>query len=328
MGLYRLQATCHKRMYNMNAAITALTKANGISMKSGQADPALLSELAECHVGTGNYEKASGIYFILTSTLPQNMYYRISQAMMMYMMKEYDNAADVCRTILAKDSTSVAALNILAGSCMGLGDAESAEKHYRKLYACNPSDASTLIKLCRCMMNTGNSKDVIALTGRYLVNYDPEDTEIWKLYATGLYLIESYDESVKEFESILSAGASSYDVHYYLDLNYQKLSRPAAALEHFEKASGIDSSDVSLYYRMASALAETGNIRRSDQMLDKAYSLIQPDSTAMHNIFLAKVKNKVQTCPGSSCRIPAIFREILIRIFQLLHGSLPRQARA
>lgn len=92
-------------MYNMNAAITALTKANGISMKSGQADPALLSELAECHVGTGNYEKASGIYFILTSTLPQNMYYRISQAMMMYMMKEYDSAADVCRTILAKDST-------------------------------------------------------------------------------------------------------------------------------------------------------------------------------------------------------------------------------
>lgn len=101
---------CLKKLYKYNDAITTIS-----SLMGPAPDNELLNELAECHTLNGNLEDAVSCYSLLSITNPDNLYYQIQKCGLLYKMDNYNEAIDIGKEIIAKDSIP-AIVSIVANS--------------------------------------------------------------------------------------------------------------------------------------------------------------------------------------------------------------------
>ena len=282
------KARCLRRLYRMQESVEVLADV----LYLDQFNMELMADLAESHMQAGNTLEAFNLYGILTQMQPDNPYFKICQARILYREKQYEESIAACKAIIVQDSIPEI-LSMIADAYKTLGKADSAMVYYNYVLDRKPMHVPTLSKKADILLSTKQYFQVIDMSREY-INEDPDNMTMLPIYGLALYLQGSYPLSIEQFEHQRDLGDDSYAVHYYLGLNHYMMDNWPRAVEELEKAYQIDSSDVTLVYQLAHAKShmpimtgmESHRLNpESEKLYSKALEMLQPSPTMMHNIY-------------------------------------------
>ena len=282
------KSRCLRRLYRMNEAVEVLADV----LYLDQYNIELMADLAESHMQAGNSIDAYNLYGLLSQMQPDNTYFKICQARILYREKQYEESIAACKVITAQD-TIPEILSMTADAYKNLGKADSALVYYNHVLAMRPMHVPTLSKKADILLSVKQYVPVIDMSREYL-NEDPDNMTMLPIYGLALHLQGSYPLSIEQFEHQRDLGDNSYAVHYYLGLNHYMMDNWPRAAEELGKAYQIDSSDVTLVYQLAHAksympiMTSMESMRlnpESERLYSKALEMLQPSPSMMHNIY-------------------------------------------
>lgn len=278
------KARCLRRLYRMQESVEVLADV----LYLDQFNIELIADLAESHMQVGNTPEAFKLYEILSQMQPENSYFKICKARILYREKQYEECISACMEIIARDSIPEI-LTMTADAYRNLGKADSALVYYDHVLGKRPKHVATMSKKADILLSKKQYLPVIEMSSEYLKE-DPDNMTMLPIYGLALHLQGSYQLSIEQFEHQRHLGDNSYAVHYYLGLNHYMMHIWQSAIEELEKAYQIDSSDVTLVYQLAHAKSHLpkGSQRlnpESERLYAKALQMLQPSSSMMHNIY-------------------------------------------
>lgn len=278
------KARCLRRLYRMQESVEVLADV----LYLDQFNIELIADLAESHMQVGNTPEAFKLYGILSQMQPENSYFKICKARILYREKQYEECISACMEIIARDSIPEI-LTMTADAYRNLGKADSALVYYDHVLVKRPKHVATMSKKADILLSKKQYLPVIEMSSEYLKE-DPDNMTMLPIYGLALHLQGSYQLSIEQFEHQRHLGDNSYAVHYYLGLNHYMMHIWPSAIEELEKAYQIDSSDVTLVYQLAHAKSHLpkGSQRlnpESERLYAKALQMLQPSSSMMHNIY-------------------------------------------
>lgn len=282
------KARCLRRLYRMQESVEVLAEV----LYLDQFNIELMADLAESHMQVGNTMEAFTLYGTLSRMQPENPYFKICQARILYKEKQYKESISICEDIAAQDSIPEI-LTLIADAYNNLGKADSALVYYNHILSKRPNHIPTMNKKADILLSAKQYQPVIDMSSEYLKE-DPDNIIILPIYGLALYLKGSYPLSIEQFEHQRELGDDSYAVHYYLGLNHYVMDNWPRAVEELEKAYQIDSSDVTLVYQLAHAKShmpimtgmESHRLNpESERLYSKALEMLQPSPAMMHNIY-------------------------------------------
>ena len=247
-------------------------------------DEEILSELADCHFQNGDYESATGTYFLLTSKYPQNILYKVKQMQTFYRMKAFSQSAEAGKAVLQLDT--IPAIAALVGDSFNQADMpDSALTYYRLALSVKPLSESVVSKAARILLSQRDYDGAIAMADEYLA-LDPDNFTIAPIKGLAHYSKNEYVPAIKVFEHQEKLGNDTYPVHYYLGQCYWHTEVMYRAQEELLAAWQIDSSDVNLAYSIAAVYADSNRSFDKDvrPWLDKAMEMLQPDPAMMSRL--------------------------------------------
>ena len=270
-----------RRLYKTDQAIDTLMAA----LQHNTSDLEVLTELAECHTSAGNTEEAFGWWVMLSTMQPENLYFQIAQAKLLYREKAYEECINICKGITARD-TIPDILAMTGDAYRFVGKTDSALVYYNRFLDIKPFHAKTISKKADILLTAKKYDEVLEMTGKFLEK-DPENMTILPIHGLALHLNKQYKPSLEIFEKQLSLGDSTYSIRYYLGLNHYMMDNSYLAEKEFEKAYQIDSSDVLLIYQLADAKSRRmyGKNPETERLYEKALQMLEPDPVMMHNIY-------------------------------------------
>lgn len=301
VGLALQKARCLKKLYRADEAAETIAEVLNID----QFNVELMAELAECNMQAGNTEDAFRLYSLLSGMQPDNVYFKICQARILYREKQYKESIAACKSIISQDSIPDI-LSLTADAYKNIGAVDSALVYYNHVLHMKPYHVQTLSKKADILLSAKQYLPVIDMSREYLKN-DPDNMTMLPVYGLALHLQGSYPLSIEQFEHLRELGDDSYAVHYYLGLNHYMMDNWPRAIPEFEKAYQIDSSDVMLVYRLAAAMShrvlvrglESGDMElnpESERLYAKALDMLKPNPTMMHNIYgsMAMARHRIE----------------------------------
>ena len=267
------QARYLKSIYKTDEAIESLSAL----VKPEAFDEEVLSELADCHFQSGDYESAAGTYFMLSARNPRHLQYLIRQMQVYSRLKAYPQSIEAGRTVLQLDSIP-AVMSFVGDSFRQMEMADSALWYYRRSLAWRPMNATVVSKAFDVLLRREAFDEAIDLTDQYLAQ-DPDNEIIAPLQGLARFRKGEYDKAVEVFQRQLDLGNETYPIHYYLGQSYWHTSRVYKADTELKAAWQIDSSDVNLAYSIAAVEMELmlPFETHSKPWLDKAWEMAQPD---------------------------------------------------
>lgn len=269
-----------KSIYKTDEAIERLSEL----VKPEGFDEDVLSELADCHFQSGDYESAAGTYFLLSSRAPDNVLYKIRQMQTYARIKAWPQSIQAGREILQLDSIP-AVLSFIGDSFRQMESADSALWYYRRSLAMRPMNESVVAKAVNVLIGKGDYDGAISLTGAFLAE-DPDNTLVAPLEGLSYYRKGDYESAISVFQRQEDIGNDTYPIHYYLGQSYWHTKVMYRAEEELLTAWQIDSSDVNLAYSIAAVKSDGYRPFEKEvkPWLDKAWEMIQPDPATMSRL--------------------------------------------
>lgn len=270
-----------KSIYKTDEAIVKLSEL----VKPEGFDEDVLSELADCHFQSGDYESAAGTYFLLSSRAPDNVLYKIRQMQTYARIKAWPQSIQAGREVLQLDSIP-AVLSFIGDSFRQMESADSALWYYRRSLAMRPMNESVVAKAVNVLIGKGDYDGAISLTGAFLAE-DPDNTTlVAPLEGLSYYRKGDYESAISVFQRQEDIGNDTYPIHYYLGQSYWHTKVMYRAEEELLTAWQIDSSDVNLAYSIAAVKSDGYRPFEKEvkPWLDKAWEMIQPDPATMSRL--------------------------------------------
>lgn len=281
VGLALQKARCLKKLYRADEAAAAV----GAVLYLDPYNIELMAELAECHSQSGNTEDAFELYSTLAGMQPDNVYFRICMARILYHEKAYRECIPFCKGIIATD-TIPDIIAMTADSYRHIGQADSALVYYDRFLTIKPFHARTVSKKADVLLAGKRYDEVLDMTDQFL-RKKPDDMTVLPIHGTVLHMKKRYSESLEIFEKQRNLGDESFGILYYLGLNHLMLGHIMEAHQEFEKAYMIDSTDISLLYNLAETKSymHNGTTPETERLYEMALELLEPDPIMMHNIY-------------------------------------------
>lgn len=282
------KARCLRRLYRIQESVEVLAEV----LYLDQYNIELMADLAESYMQSGNTLEAFNLYGILSQLQPDNLYFKICKARILYREKQYEESIVACKTIIVQDSIPEI-LSMIADAYNNLGKTDSALVYYNHVLDKKPKHVPTMSKKADILLAAKQYVPVIDMSREYL-NEDPDNMIMLPIFGLALYLQGNYSLSIEQFEHQRELGDDSYAVHYYLGMNHYVMDNWPRAIEELEKAYQIDSSDVTLVYQLARAKSHMPIVTgmeshrlnpESERLFSKALEMLQPSPTMMHNIY-------------------------------------------
>ncbi|MBR4801702.1 MAG: tetratricopeptide repeat protein [Bacteroidales bacterium] len=274
------QARYMKSIFRTDDAIEMLSEL----VQPEAMDEVVLAELADCHFQSGDYEKASGTYFLLSSLKPDNILYKVKLMQTFYRLKAYPQSIQTGKAVLQLDSIP-AVISYVGDGFRQMDQKDSALWYYRRSLALRPMNETVLSKAMGILLDVKDYDGVIAISQPFLAE-DPDNMTIAPLQGVAFYRKGDYDSSIKIFQRLEDLGNDSYPIHFFLGQSYWHTQTKYRAEQELLAAWEIDSSDVNLAYSIASIKSEflypfEGEVK---PWLDKAMNMIQPDQAMMSRL--------------------------------------------
>ncbi len=247
-------------------------------------DEDVMAELADCHFQSGDYESASGTYFLLASRAPGNIIYKIRQMQIYSRLKAWPNTIQAGKAALQLDSIP-AVMGVVGDAFRQMEQSDSALWYYRRSLSLRPRNTAVLSKAMDILIGKEQYDEAISLAAPFL-SEDPDNYTIAPLQGLAYFRKTDYDTAVDIFQRQEDIGNDIYPIHYYLGQSYWRTKVIYRAEQELIAAWQIDSSDVNLAYYIAAVKSEAYRPFEEDvkPWLDKAWDMIQPDAALMSRI--------------------------------------------
>ena len=247
-------------------------------------DEDVMAELADCHFQSGDYESASGTYFLLASRAPGNIIYKIRQMQIYSRLKAWPNTIQAGKAALQLDSIP-AVMGVVGDAFRQMEQSDSALWYYRRSLSLRPRNTAVLSKAMDILIGKEQYDEAISLAAPFL-SEDPDNYTIAPLQGLAYFRKTDYDTAVDIFQRQEDIGNDIYPIHYYLGQSYWRTKVIYRAEQELIAAWQIDSSDVNLAYYIAAVKSEAYRPFEEDvkPWLDKAWDMIQPDAALMSRL--------------------------------------------
>ena len=219
------KARCLRRLYRMHESVEVLADV----LHLDQFNIELMADLAESHTQAGNTMEAFSLYGILSQMQPENLYFKLCRARILFREKQYEESINACKDIIVQDSIPEI-LSMTADAFKNLGKADSALVYYNYVLSKRPKHVPTISKKADILLSAKQYIPVINMSREYLKE-DPDNMTILPIYGLALHLQGNYPLSLEQFEHQRKLGDDSYAVHYYLGLNHYMMNKWPRAIE-------------------------------------------------------------------------------------------------
>ena len=273
-----------KSIYRTDDAIEALSAL----VKPEALDEGVLAELADCHFQSGDYEDASGTYFMLSSLRPDNILYKIRLMQSYFRLKAYPQSIQAGQAVLQLDSIP-AVVSYVGDGFRQMEQADSALWYYRRALSLKPMNEPVVAKAVNILIMKEDYDGAVALMEPFLAE-DPDNMTIAPLKGLAYYRKGDYDSAIEVFQRQQDIGNDSYPIHYYLGQSYWHIQVIYRAEKELLAAWQIDSSDVNLAYSIAAVKLDYKSEEyrpfetEVKPWLDKALEMIQPDPAILARV--------------------------------------------
>lgn len=268
-----------KSIYKTDEAIEKLSSL----VNPEKFDEQVLSELADCHFQSGDYETAAGTYFLLSAAVPGNILYKIRLMQIHSRTKAWPQCIQTGKEVLQLD-TIPAVLSVIGDGFCQIEKPDSALWYYRRALAYKPMNENVLSKAMIVLINEEDYDGAIDLSKPFLAE-DPDNNVIAPLQGLAHYRKGDYESTISVLQRQKDIGNDTYPIHYYLGQSYWHTNMIAQAEKELTAAWQIDTTDANLAYSIAAVKIEA--LRPFETVkpwLDKALEMILPDSATMYRI--------------------------------------------
>lgn len=281
------KARCQKKMLRYDAAAETLASV----MEPGMLDVEVAGELADCHVLSGKLPDALALYGILSMQHPDNLYFAIQKASLLFKVGDYQGCYDDGKAICAKDSIP-SILSLVGASALKMGQVDTALAYYQKSLRLNPLNSGTVVSISNILLGKKDYDGIINLSKDFLEEV-PDNIPVGQILGVAYYLKEDHDNAYEVFKQLRKDGDDSYGTMYYSGLNALALNRFRVAIECFDNAWQIDSTDAKLAVNYAAALSNDNlmNQLAAEKLYLKAIELTDPDPVLMYKIHSGLAKH-------------------------------------
>ncbi len=276
-----LKARCQKKLYKFSEACATLGPI------AFMEDVEVMGELADAYASDGKQEDALGTYYTLVSQQPGNLFFRLQVLGLFNKMGSWGDCIAEGKEALQIDSLPQI-LSIVGHAYSKMRQVDSALVYYGKALDMKPDNVGYLTSVCNLLLSREQYGEVVARTGKYLVNITPDEPEVESIYGFASYQMKNYGEAYKAFGKLKEDGDNSYATFYYAGLSSLALKKYKEAADDFAKAWQIDSSEVMLAANYGTALSRSYRQEQAMEMFDKATNLMAPDPVAEFKISYGK----------------------------------------
>ena len=276
------KARCQKKMLRYDAAAETLASV----MKPGVMDVEVAGELAECHVSSGKLADAFLLYNLLSLQHPDNLYFSIQKASLLFKMNDFEGCLDEGKAICSRDSIP-SVLSLVGASALKLGQVDTSLAYYRKALRLNPLNPGTVTSISNILLGKKDYDGVIDLTKGFLEEV-PDNLSVGQILGVAYYLKDDQDNAYEVFKQLRKDGDESYGTMFYSGMNALSLNRFTVARECFGNAWQIDSTDAKLATNYAISLFKDNMVPKNQiaakRLLLRAVELTDPDPALMYKI--------------------------------------------
>ncbi|MBR4756221.1 MAG: hypothetical protein IK076_04700, partial [Bacteroidales bacterium] len=238
-------------------------------------------------------EEAYILYNLLSLQHPDNLYFSIQKASLLFKVGDFEGCAEEGKAICSRDSIP-SILSLVGASALKLGQVDTSLLYYRKSLRLNPLNPNTVTSISNILLGKKDYDGIITLTRGFLEEV-PDNPGIGQILGVAYYLKDDQDNAYEVFKQLRKDGDESYGTMYYSGLNALALNRFEVARNCFEKAWQADSTDAKLAANFASALAKGSVVytkdgvnhnapKEAEHLFNKALELAEPDSLLMYKI--------------------------------------------
>ena len=276
------KARCQKKMLRYDAAAETLASV----LKPGVMDVEVAGELAECHVSSGKLADAFLLYNLLSLQHPDNLYFSIQKASLLFKMNDFEGCLDEGKAICSRDSIP-SVLSLVGASALKLGQVDTSMAYYRKALRLNPLNPGTVTSISNILLGKKDYDGVIDLTKGFLEEV-PDNLSVGQILGVAYYLKDDQDNAYEVFKQLRKDGDESYGTMFYSGMNALSLNRFTVARECFGNAWQIDSTDAKLATNYAISLFKDNMVPKNQiaakRLLLRAVELTDPDPVLMYKI--------------------------------------------
>jgi tetratricopeptide (TPR) repeat protein len=202
----------------------------------------------------------------------------------------YDQAIKDMAKALSIDSTNAAYHHILADIYMDNNDSRMALRTMERIVSIHPERIPSLLKLAEVQFIVAQYKPSIETTAKVL-QLDPQNAEGFFMQGRNLAALNEKERAAAAYKKCTSLDAEHIDGWVELGhlLNEKK---DPAALQYFQTAQRIDSTDVPAIFGEATFYTQKNQLDKAIEVYKKAIAIDHQNADAMYNIGLLSMDLK------------------------------------
>lgn len=282
-GIESLADSVLKKLAPAYEAMNQYQKANAAFeelYKRDTLDEQSILDLARINTSLGNYNASIKYLDKIYQTDTTNLYIQYQLAEAYLRNGEFKNTLKFTDKIKQCDSSNYYVWNLEAQSYQALEKNDKALEHYSKALELNrPSVAIALRYLTLATKNKMTDTMMVQAISicDSTLNYNPDEKRILRVKGQIMFLNKNFGTADSIFRMLLNERDSSYITLKYAAMSADVMDENQKAIELFEKAKKIDSTDVSLLLSMAGAYVKARSSDGGETNITRAEQVLTPD---------------------------------------------------
>ncbi|MDP4611842.1 MAG: tetratricopeptide repeat protein [Opitutales bacterium] len=269
--------------------------------------------LANLHFQNGNLSKARTFYTNATKKWPAFRRAYKNLALVLVQEGDFDAAIPVISKALELGEVDGRAYGLLAYGYLLQGKYYPAEAAYRQAILIQPDVNDWKIGLARCLLESENYADAIALFNTLLKD-DPDNADFWLLQSNAYLGSEQTLKAAQNIEVVRRMGAAKLQTLTLLGDIYMNNGHPDLALSAYlaavEKADKTQSESL---VRAADILSRTGNFDQAQQLIEKIRVNAEDALNDEQDLMLLNSEAKIARAKGNNDAAVEILNKIVER---------------
>ena len=274
------KALCYKYLNNYSSAIGILENLQ----KNYPDNIPVLLELARCYEINIQYPQSIYYYEKLIEADPDNIYFQVRKADLLYRAEKYAAALDDYLQI-APETYNPAYLKKSIALCYEkLNQPDSAKVYYQAAWEMDANDVFSVLSLVKLCIRQEDYTQALQYSENFLAA-DTTNVQMNVLNAFTYYSLNNYKEAARRLEKCRMAGDSSLMVIRSLGISYYFLQNDEAAYPCLQQACKSDSTNTTALYALASV---SYNLKYYQEAIRAYYKLIEralPNKNALSTYY-------------------------------------------
>lgn len=214
------------------------------------------------------------------------------QAFEAYQNKQYQNAIDICQTILKKKSKHSVILHLLGINYHLLDDNEKAQQTLQQALQLSPSDPTLINSMGIVLKEKGESKHALNFFNQALA-LNPNLAEAHNNIGLILQEQENFPDAIKAYKKSLEINPNYIDAYLNLGNTYLQGNDYQEANYYYKKILSMQPNHIPALNHLACALLKSGKPEEAIAMCQRAFA-IDPNDLPTHNTLALILKSQYQ----------------------------------